>query len=130
MNNKLPYKELLLEHYHHPRNKKTCDSSDFGTTILNPSCGDQVVIHGIIENAIITEIYFDGKGCVICLASASILTTLVKNQSIEYALLLSASHLLDHLQIALGPTRMRCALLPLESLHQGLLTYQGKHDNA
>lgn len=120
MTTKLPYADFLLDHYHHPRNKGLLNNPHFTSHLLNPSCGDQVTIEGFIENSIITKCHFEGKGCVISLAAASILTTLITGKTIDEAKKLQPQNLLESMQITLGPTRLRCALLPLEALHIAL----------
>jgi nitrogen fixation NifU-like protein len=123
MTTKLPYADFLLDHYHHPRNKGLLSHADFIFHLLNPSCGDQVTMAGTINDSIITTCQFEGKGCVISLAAASILTTLVIGKTIENVKKLQPQDILDNMQITLGPTRLRCALLSLETLHSALNTY-------
>ena len=123
---KLPYANFLLDHYHHPRNKGSLHDPHFTSRILNPSCGDQVIIEGYIEDSIITSCHFEGKGCVISLAAASILTTLVIGKTINETKNLQAQDILTTMQITLGPTRLRCALLSLEALHTALNNYSIK----
>lgn len=126
MNTKLPYADFLLDHYHHPRNKGLLSRPHFTSHILNPSCGDQVTINGLIQDSIITQCHFEGKGCVISLAAASILTTLVEKKTIDEAKKLQPHDVLTTMQITLGPTRLRCALLSLEALHKALHNYTKK----
>lgn len=130
MNTKLPYADLLLDHYHHPRNKGLLSHSDFTSHLLNPSCGDQVTLQGLIQNNTITQCVFEGKGCVISLAAASILTTLTVGKTINETLTITSDTLLQAMHITLGPTRLRCALLCLEALHTGLNEYKKRQKNA
>lgn len=120
MNTKLPYADMLLDHYHHPRNKGLISHPDFSSDLLNPSCGDQVTIQGQIKDSIITTCVFEGKGCVISIAAASILTTLITGKTIKEVQEFTPDMLLSEMQITLGPTRLRCALLCLEALHTAL----------
>ncbi len=129
MTTKLPYADLLLDHYHHPRNKGVCSNPDFTSHVLNPSCGDQVIIAGTIQDNIISTCHFDGKGCVISLAAASIITTLVVGKTIQEAKDLKPDTLLQSMQITLGPTRLRCALISLEALHAALNQYTTSRDS-
>ena len=116
----LPYTDLLLDHYHHPRNKGLIPNPNFSSDLINPSCGDQVIIQGYVQNNIITHCSFEGKGCVISIAAASLLTTLVIGKTIIEALAITPQTLLSEMHITLGPTRLRCALLSLEALHTAL----------
>ncbi len=114
------YQEQLLDHYKHPRNRGIIEAPDFSSGVFNPSCGDQVSIQGRIGDGIITECLFEGKGCVISLAAASMLTELVTGKTVKSTLLLSKEAMLALLNIELGPTRMRCALLAWEALGNAL----------
>ena len=126
MTTKLPYADFLLDHYHHPRNRGKLNNPNFTFHILNPSCGDQVTLEGTIHDEIITQCYFEGKGCVISLAAASILTTLAVGKTMNEVKNLQPQDLLKIMQVTLGPTRLRCALLPLEALHTALHNYTTK----
>jgi len=73
------YKEALLEHYRHPRNR--CDGPIQGADAVergaNPRCGDEVEIGIFLQDEKIRDIKFRGRGCAICIASASMLTQAV-----------------------------------------------------
>lgn len=114
------YHELLVDHYKHPRNKKTLEDPDFAATIFNPLCGDEITVQGKVKENNIIELGFDGKGCVISLAVGSLLTEKVMGSSIEQASKLTKQDILDLIKVELGPTRLRCALLALEALQKGL----------
>lgn len=68
------YQQELLDHYRHPRNNGVLENAQIATQTFNPSCGDQISLQVIIENDILKAIRFQGKGCVISQASASLLT--------------------------------------------------------
>jgi len=68
------YRELILEHYKHPRRRGRIDHPDVSAEEHNPLCGDRVRIDLRIENGIIIDARFDGRGCAISQASASMLT--------------------------------------------------------
>lgn len=76
------YQEIIINHNRHPHNKgcmKNCTHHAEGD---NPLCGDQVQIYLDINNSIIENISFEGEGCAISVASASIMTKLLKGKSI------------------------------------------------
>lgn len=129
MSYKQLYHENLVDHYKHPRNKGTLAVSDFSSGVFNPSCGDEVNLCGLIVKGIITECFFEAKGCVISSAAASMLTEKVKGLSVIQGLALTKDTMLTLITIELGPTRLRCALLPLEALHTALKEYQKRSDN-
>lgn len=114
------YAKELLDHYKKPRNYGKLESSDIKSEEYNPSCGDKVQIFINLENNIIKEISFVGEGCVISLATASILTDFVKNKLVEDVLNLNADDIKNLIKVELGPTRLKCALLPLYAIQNGL----------
>lgn len=124
--NEIAYQEELLDHYKHPRNKKTIENPDFTAGQDNPSCGDTIAMQGKIEQMRITDLGFNGSGCVISQAAASMLTEHCVGKTVSEVLKLSKDDILALIGIKLGPTRLKCALLSLEVLQQGLLEYQSK----
>lgn len=114
------YQEELLEHYKYPQNKKSISNPDFSAGEENPSCGDQIYIEGKVENNILSDIGFSGKGCVISQATASMLTEYCLEKNINELLTITQEDLLKLVGITLGPVRMKCATLSLEVLHKGL----------
>ena len=118
------YQEELMEHFKNPRNKNEIKNPDFAASHTNISCGDKIGMHGKIENDIITEIGFDGTGCVISQASASMLTELCLGKTIQNVLALSKDDVLQLVGIQLGPNRLKCALLGLVVLQDALRIYK------
>jgi nitrogen fixation protein NifU and related proteins len=117
------YQEELMDHYRYPRNQGVLENPSFSTEVFNPSCGDQVSFQGVIENGIVKQLKFQGKGCVISQAAASMLSQKGIDQSVDTIVSWDKDTMLSLIGIPLGPTRLRCALLCLEALHQGLVNY-------
>lgn len=84
----------------------------------NPSCGDKIIVHADIEGDIIRNICFEGFGCALSTASASLLTEYVKGKKISEVEKLNADQVLLLLSIEVTPARMKCALLPLEAIQE------------
>src|ERR1700722_11303177 len=105
------YQEELMDHYRFPHNKGQLEKPDFNSGHHNPSCGDSIQLQGCIYKGILTSIAFEGKGCVISQAAASMLTQEVKNKDITQILTFDASFMCALLGIELGPMRLQCALL-------------------
>ena len=120
------YKEELMEHYKHPSNKKQIKNPDFESESNNPSCGDQISITGKLDGEIIADIGFQGSGCVISQATASILMGTVKGKEIEVVLSINKDDVLKLIGLELGPNRLRCAMLSLQVLQDALKNYKGK----
>lgn len=115
------YHEELLEHYKYPENKKKVEHPTFSAGEENPSCGDKIYIEGKIENNMLVDIGFDGKGCVISQAAASMLTSYCLGKTLDEIKMLDETAMLDLVGIPLGPVRAKCALLSLLVLKKGLL---------
>ncbi len=114
------YQEELLEHYKYPYNNKCLDHADFSTQKANPSCGDEMQIQGSIKNNVVVDLGFQGKGCVISQATASMLTQECIGKSVQEILSLTKDDILSLVGLKLGPVRVKCALLSLQVLQEGL----------
>lgn len=119
------YREELLDHFRHPRNSGELADADVSTEVLNPSCGDEIAMHIKVEEDKLVGISFKGKGCVISQAAGSLLTERVRGKSLTEIEVLSKDDMTALVGISLGPTRLRCALLALESLHKAVSLYKG-----
>ncbi len=128
MDNKL-YQQELLDNYRHPRNYGILPDTQIATETFNPSCGDQISLQMIIEEGRLKAIRFQGKGCVISQAAASLLTELSLGKPLETLEALNKDAMLELIGISLGPTRLRCALLSLEALHTALSIHRAQQSN-
>ena len=80
------YQEIILDHAKNPRNKGKCESFNHDAKAHNPLCGDKVHIYlKLDKNQNITGLSFEGEGCAISLASASILTDTLKGKDLSFA---------------------------------------------
>lgn len=118
------YAENIMDHFNSPRNRGEIKNSDIKHKEFNPFCGDQIELTVKLKNKEIQEIKFQGKGCSISQASASMLTELVKNKTTEEVKKLAKEDILDLLSIPIGPVRMKCALLALDTLQNGIKIYE------
>jgi len=75
------YQELILDHYRRPRNKGELEGATTSVTMKNPLCGDEVALHVKFDGDRVSDVRFSGRGCSISLASASMMTQLVKGKS-------------------------------------------------
>ena len=79
------YQEIILDHGKNPRNKGKCDGYTNDAKAHNPLCGDKVHIYlKLNKNKEIEDLSFEGEGCAISLASASILTELTKGKDLSF----------------------------------------------
>ena len=80
------YQEIILDHGKNPRNKGKCEQFNFDAKGHNPLCGDKVHIFlKLNDNQEVEDVSFEGEGCAISLASASILTDIVKGKELNVA---------------------------------------------
>jgi nitrogen fixation NifU-like protein len=131
------YKEVILDHYRTPRNKGRLDPHDVALERNNPLCGDEIELFLRFEGDDLEGVAFEGKGCSISLASASMMTEKVKGLSTEEAGQLAglikrmlageedgdASSLGDLVSlkgVVKYPVRIKCALLGWNTLLEGL----------
>ena len=79
------YQEIILDHGKNPRNKGKCDGYTNDAKAHNPLCGDKVHIFLKLNNKkLVEDLSFEGEGCAISLASASILTELTKGKDLSF----------------------------------------------
>jgi nitrogen fixation protein NifU and related proteins len=114
------YREAILDHYKHPRHKGHLDSPDIHFHDSNPFCGDEVTIELKVENGIVVDAAFDGRGCAISQASASMMMEEIIGMSVEELKAWGKEDVLELLGIEIGPVRLKCALLPLKALKAGI----------
>jgi len=114
------YREIILEHYHHPKNRGTLDPADFSYEDVNPLCGDEVRIDVRVAGDRIADIKFSGRGCAVSQASASILTEMVEGRTLDEVKAIGKDELLDEIGIPISPARIKCALLGLKVLKAGI----------
>lgn len=114
------YKERLMDHYRHPRHKGVIENPDFSSGVHNPSCGDAISITGTVKDGIITAIAFDGFGCVISQAAASLLMEAVVHKQVSFARDFPQEAMKYLVAFDCGPTRLKCVLLAWQALREAL----------
>ncbi len=112
-----PYQAQILEHYKHPHNRGLLEPATHRARESNPLCGDDITLTLRVDGSNrIEEARFDGEGCAISMASASLLTDAVKGKSLDEAAALERPAVLQSLGVPLSAVREQCALLPLRAL--------------
>ena len=126
------YRDFILEHYRNPHNKGVLDPHDLHFADSNPTCGDEMSMTLLLDDTkqAIADVAFDGRGCAISQASASMLTDEIKGKSLAEIEALGQQDVLDNLGIEISPARMKCAMLSLETLHEALSSEHNGHQPA
>lgn len=120
------YREQILELYKNPLNFGHLKSFTHKFSSLNPLCGDEMEIELFVEGDLIKDIGFLGKGCAISISSASLLTEKLKGMKINDVLKMNSEDVLKIIEAPLGPSRLKCALLPLEAVKSSLKNAENK----
>ncbi len=124
------YREIILDHYRNPRNKGRLTDPDVTIHDSNPLCGDEIDMHLKVEEDKIKDIKFEGRGCAISQASASMLTEMVLNKPLSMVKNLAKEDILENIGLTnLGPARIKCALLSLKVLKMSMVKYYTDKDS-
>jgi len=115
------YPDHLMDHYRHPRNFTFhAVTYTHSSELDNPSCGDKIQVKALVSDGVVTTIAWEGIGCALSTASASIMTVAVTGTSVESILRLTKDDVLAHIDMEVTPVRLRCALIPLEAIQEAL----------
>jgi nitrogen fixation NifU-like protein len=131
------YKEVILDHYKNPRNKRPLERATVSCTRNNPLCGDEITVLANVEDGTLREVAFQGAGCSISQASASMMTEAVAGRPVEEALDLAAAFrgmmagevepteerfgdLVALKGVVRYPIRIKCAVLAWDVLQESL----------
>ena len=114
------YQDRILDHWEHSPFRGRIEAPDAVADGYSKLCGDALHLELKLDGDRIAMIRFDGDGCIISQASASILAERMEGKSIAEAQRLDGPQVLQELGIPLSPARVKCALLALSVLHQAL----------
>jgi nitrogen fixation protein NifU and related proteins len=131
------YKEVILDHYKNPRNKRELPSAELSCTRNNPLCGDEITVYAHVNDGRIAELTFQGAGCSISQSSASMMTEAATGEPVADALDLAAGFrgmmagdvepdddrfgdLVALKGVVKYPIRIKCAVLAWDVLQEAL----------
>ena len=139
------YQEVILDHYKRPKNKSLRANPSIQVHHVNTSCGDELTLNLVVDAGLVKDLSWDGVGCSISQASASVMSELLIGKSIKAALALieefqemlqskgAISGNEDHLQdgvafagVAKFPARVKCALLAWMAFKDAISRTEGK----
>lgn len=115
------YREHILEHYRHPRNKRAISDASVSAKAVNPVCGDIITVYFLFdEKGGVADMAFDGESCAIATASASLLTDHAKGKTARELKVMTPGDVYSLLAITINPARTACALLPYRAMLDAL----------
>ncbi|MBC8102686.1 MAG: Fe-S cluster assembly scaffold IscU [Cytophagales bacterium] len=124
----MPYSEKVIEHYENPRNVGSFDKSDpnVGTGIVGaPECGDVMKLQlKINDQGVIEDAKFKTFGCGSAIASSSLATEMVKGKTLEEALLIKNTEIVQ--ELALPPVKIHCSVLAEDAIKAAIHDFQAK----
>ena len=133
------YRQVIMDHYKHPRNRGVIEDDSLTINMNNPTCGDRIQLTLKVENEMVVDAKFEGEGCSISMSSASMMTQAIKGKPIDEALKL-ANNFSDMVEgkdleidedLDLGdiealqgvckfPARIKCATLAWKAMEKAL----------
>ncbi|GAC1405771.1 MAG: SUF system NifU family Fe-S cluster assembly protein [Chloroflexota bacterium] len=117
--------ENILDHHDHPRNKRILESAEIEASGGNPGCGDIVVMYAQLDSAgRIIDASFQGEGCTISQAAASMLTEELVGKTVEEVQQMNYEDVIEEMGREVVNTRTRCATLALTIMKSATLQYQ------
>ena len=129
------YTQVIMDHYQRPRNRGALEDADLEEHLLNPLCGDEVTVYATFDRDSVTDVKFEGRGCSISQASASMMTERLVGKSHEEAeaeiegfkaMMVGEREFpeMDDLAALKGviqyPSRIKCATLAWTAFERGL----------
>jgi nitrogen fixation NifU-like protein len=129
------YTQVIMDHYQHPRNRGALQDANLRVNLLNPLCGDEVTVYAALDGDRVADVKFEGRGCSISQASASMMTERLMGKSREAAekeiesfkaMMIGKEGFpeMDDLAALKGviqyPSRIKCATLAWTAFQNGL----------
>jgi len=124
----MPYSELVMEHFRHPRNVGRIEDADAKSIEGSPACGDMVAVYLKVdpEGLRINDIKFESYGCASNIATGSIITELAKGKTLEEAKAISWKQASEALG-GLPPIKTHCSVLAVDGLRAAIQNYEERH---
>ena len=119
------YHAHLMDHARRPRNKGVLEDADVVQKGSNPSCGDQMTLYIKYDGDTVADVKFDGSGCAVSQAGASLLTEKIKGMSRADLAGITGKDMYDMLKVEIHGSREKCALLALHTLREALAKVSG-----
>jgi nitrogen fixation protein NifU and related proteins len=131
------YRSVIMDHYKNPKNKGVLSENNVTVDMNNPTCGDVIHLTLKVEDDIVQDAKFEGEGCSISMASASMMTQMIKGKKVDEAL--NVAHIFSDMMlgkdindsidlgdiealsgVAKFPARIKCATLAWKAMEKGV----------
>lgn len=131
------YRSVIMDHYKNPRNKGVLEENNVTIDMNNPTCGDVIHLTLKVVDGIVQDAKFEGEGCSISMASASMMTQIIKNKDVDTAVkyahvfsdMMLGKEIDDSIDlgdiealsgVAKFPARIKCATLAWKAMEKGV----------
>src|SRR5690625_1371297 len=121
------YRQVIMDHYQHTRNRCSFEDEAMTIEMNNPSCGDRIFLQFKLDGTTVKDVKFTGEGCSISLASASMMTEAIKGKTIDEAL--NMSELFSKMMLGQEVNMDEFGLEDIEAL-QGVSNFPARIDCA
>ena len=118
------YIENLLDYYQNPRNKGRIEDATVSVSGGNPGCGDVVTMYVTIEDGVAKQIHFEGQGCTISQAGASMVAEKYEGQPLEEIEASNTDDMIDEMGREVVVSRIRCASVGIGTLKGAIQQYR------
>jgi nitrogen fixation NifU-like protein len=124
----LPYSEIVMEHFKHPRNVGRIEDADAKSIEGSPACGDMVAVYLKVdeESQRIADVKFESYGCASNIATGSIITELAKGKTLQEAKAITWKQASEALG-GLPPIKTHCSVLAVDGLRAAIQNYEERH---
>ena len=120
------YQEVLLEHYKNPQNKGSLSGEKNHVKVvknINVGCGDELTVEVIIQDQTIQDLKWNGVGCVISMASMSVLSEYIKGKTIEEIEKIDEKRMIELIGLnEIVPARKKCMMLSINTIQRAIRT--------
>ena len=126
----MAYSDKVIDHYNEPRNVGSFDKNDdaVGTGLVGaPECGDVMKLQIKVENDQIVDAKFKTFGCGSAIASSSLATEWVKGKSIDEAMLIQNTEIVE--ELSLPPVKIHCSVLAEDAIKAAISDYKSRNNS-